>query len=77
MSRASLILNELAQSLLQKLADESGKPLEEIKKMHDSIEKELKKTIDPLKDSQKFFGVLTNVLKSKLGLPGAKGGRTV
>lgn len=70
-------VNELFQTTLKNLAQQSGKSLKTVKKMHDEIEKSLEKSIDPKTEPRKFFAILTNVLKHKLGLPGVNGGRTV
>ena len=80
MSKANQFLfkiYELSDTAVQSFSQKSGKSVAEVEKMIKEIEKSLEKSVNKSSNPAKFFGILTNILKSKLDLPGAKGGRTV
>ena len=61
-------INELADKTLDDFSSRSGKSKAEVKKIANDLEKSISKNIDKDRDPNKFFGVLTNQLKKKLGL---------
>lgn len=73
---ANQFLNELSDQTVSRFSKQSGKSEAEIEKMIDDLKKSIGRSVNKSSDPSKFFAILTNVLKSKLGLPGSKGGRT-